>query len=353
MPTTDGLFRLLNTTNQAVPCKETRSAIDYNGTLSYTYTGQICQTWTIYKNASLPLGTYDKNNSTEIDNYCRNVNNNSKGPWCWTDYANNQWDYCGLPICGVSLELNDLYVTNPWNSFIASHLWFISNNIRLVFYPSCLVIGTLLNCLSIAVFTRPALKKSTTALLLVSLAVVDTICLNMGTAIPWLRALTGWHLDASNNLSCRIYGYIGTSAIGLSSWVLVLVTIERVIAIVKASDAKTICSKRNASITLVCLIGVLGSMNSPLLKSFQATYKVIFYEDEINFFAMPDCSYCCVANNIFYRIFASLINILFPFAMVMVGNIVVTVFLTNQHHTRQSMRSSTKVRESISHSYEY
>lgn len=33
------------------------------------------------------------------ENYCRNPDNDEKGPWCYTTDPNQRFDYCSIPQC--------------------------------------------------------------------------------------------------------------------------------------------------------------------------------------------------------------------------------------------------------------
>lgn len=36
---------------------------------------------------------------TVSHNYCRNVDNDAKGPWCFTNANGKEWEYCDIPSC--------------------------------------------------------------------------------------------------------------------------------------------------------------------------------------------------------------------------------------------------------------
>nr|XP_020664690.1 plasminogen isoform X1 [Pogona vitticeps] len=75
------------------------NGFDYRGTESKTQKGIRCQKWTdnsphvpnytpqAYPNASLE------------ENYCRNPDNDEKGPWCYTTEPETRFDYCNIPEC--------------------------------------------------------------------------------------------------------------------------------------------------------------------------------------------------------------------------------------------------------------
>ena len=64
----------------------------YKGMVSKTIRGYACQRWDTDR-PSKPNYTPDKTNH----NFCRNPNNDSKGPWCYVN--GTQWDYCFVEDC--------------------------------------------------------------------------------------------------------------------------------------------------------------------------------------------------------------------------------------------------------------
>ncbi|KAL2303395.1 hypothetical protein Nmel_008662 [Mimus melanotis] len=71
---------------------------NYRGTISHTKSGIECQVWTS-KYPHIP-----KFNATIypnlIENYCRNPDNNSEGPWCYTRDPTVEREACPIPVCG-------------------------------------------------------------------------------------------------------------------------------------------------------------------------------------------------------------------------------------------------------------
>ncbi|NXP67297.1 THRB protein, partial [Chloropsis cyanopogon] len=71
---------------------------NYRGTISHTKSGIECQVWTS-KYPHIP-----KFNATIFpnlnENYCRNPDNYSEGPWCYTRDPTVEREACPIPVCG-------------------------------------------------------------------------------------------------------------------------------------------------------------------------------------------------------------------------------------------------------------
>lgn len=72
---------------------------NYRGTVSKTKTGTTCQKWSDtsphvpkYSPASHPSAGLE-------ENYCRNPDNDEKGPWCYTTDPKLRFDYCSIHEC--------------------------------------------------------------------------------------------------------------------------------------------------------------------------------------------------------------------------------------------------------------
>ena len=87
-------------------CRSTTLGKEYTGTLAVTREGKTCQAWssqyphshTRNNPASFPDADLD-----EASNYCRNPDNESKGPWCYTTDSSARWEFCDVPFCEPTL----------------------------------------------------------------------------------------------------------------------------------------------------------------------------------------------------------------------------------------------------------
>lgn len=112
-------------------CKRTEKGTEYSGTVSLTVNGRVCQRWDTqfpHKYGKKCILIYFEFQSTTVlefllwilapffshiftdkdfldgsasdaQNFCRNPDNKSEGPWCYTTDSNTVWEYCQLPTC--------------------------------------------------------------------------------------------------------------------------------------------------------------------------------------------------------------------------------------------------------------
>ncbi|XP_024051597.2 plasminogen [Terrapene carolina triunguis] len=72
---------------------------DYRGTVSKTQSGVPCQKWSDSK-PHIPNYTPDNTPSAGLEaNYCRNPDEDGKGPWCYTTDPDTRYDYCNIQEC--------------------------------------------------------------------------------------------------------------------------------------------------------------------------------------------------------------------------------------------------------------
>ena len=321
--------------------------MNYTGTISHTSSGLQCLMWSAFNNYNQ---TETTTNLDDVDgndniNYCRNPDSNPVGPWCYTDILHKQ--FCPIPICTVPAELNEIYIKNPQMSYKKTKLWDIAYYMRLVAAPTCLTLGGILNSLSIAVFTRPSLKESTTSLILICLAIFDTLTL-YGRSFPrWLRLITSWKLESHSDLSCNVYFYLQFLASAMSSWLLVILSTERLIAILKPLEVKIISTKKNFSLICVCVFICMAFIDIPVIFGVKSKYEVIFSSDDIHFMIFRDCRRCCLRDNTAIQMILVLSNLFIPFVIILFGNIVIVVLLSKRQQTLEAMVSNTKAVEDL------
>ena len=232
-----------------------------------------------------------------------------------------------LDINGNALENSCKNV----DSEIKRKIWTISSPILLVF-------GTVGNTLSIITFSRKELRKNTSALYFIVLAIADLLSLYLGLLRYYIRELIFIDIREKNEVVCKVHVFLVGFIRHFSAWILVTVTIERFIAVWYPFKAKTICTMRNGAIALAVLGVLVFSANAHSLwtmefvpefnttDSFQCRkgrYKGIKFFN-LNIWPWIDsflASYC-------------------PFAIMLVFNILIIIRLTQSHwYRKQGLRT--------------
>ena len=78
---------------------------DFEGSISFTLSGHMCQNWSNTAYASV-IGLNH--------NHCRSPDNDLLGAWCYTMNEKIRWDYCAFPIIlnGNYLHPSYFVITN-------------------------------------------------------------------------------------------------------------------------------------------------------------------------------------------------------------------------------------------------
>ena len=89
----------------AKECRSAGPAMNYRGTAQKTASGRTCQRWdkqAPHKHTRTNPSKFPDSSLEEANNYCRNPDNMSGGPWCYTTDKEKRWEYCSIPICDSS-----------------------------------------------------------------------------------------------------------------------------------------------------------------------------------------------------------------------------------------------------------
>ncbi|CAH1799071.1 unnamed protein product [Owenia fusiformis] len=89
--------------NLTMFCKLSVTGEEYTGHMSETRGGHKCMQWSKQRPHEHTLGSTDREfidgSVKAAKNYCRNVNSDPLGPWCYTTNKRVEFDYCDVPVC--------------------------------------------------------------------------------------------------------------------------------------------------------------------------------------------------------------------------------------------------------------
>ncbi|KAL4227267.1 hypothetical protein ACF0H5_012713 [Mactra antiquata] len=131
--------------------------------------------------------------------------------------------------------------------------------------PILILLGTAGNILSILILTRKSIRSSTTALYLTVLAFSDLTVLYTGLLRQWMIYAFGTDIRELGNLMCKINIWLVYSSLDYSAWILVVVTMERVVSAWLPHRAKDVCRKKSATAILISIGVFILLMNAHLM----------------------------------------------------------------------------------------
>ena len=115
------------------------------------------------------------------------------------------------------------------------------------------------------VFTQKKLRSKSTSVFLIGLAIVDTVLLNVGLLPWWVEQMTGVNIRLLSQAACKLHVLFTYAPIQCSAWILVVVTIERVISVFLPLKSRVIITRRRACISLVLVLLVVIGLNLSLV----------------------------------------------------------------------------------------
>ena len=117
--------------------------------------------------------------------------------------------------------------------------------------------GTAGNVTSMAVLVRPRMRGKSVYLFLLLLAVADTAVLYVSTFQTWLGRVTGRSLISASDASCRAFMFLILMSQHLAAWIVVLVTVDRFVAVWFPLKATSWCTVRRACVASVVCTALL------------------------------------------------------------------------------------------------
>ncbi len=198
-------------------------------------------------------------------------------------------------------------------------------NIWIYGSPVLIAIGTVGNLLSAMVMLRRNLRKCTTSLYLLVLAVVDTTVLYTGLLDDWTRMLFGVAIFHASTAACHVYFFVHYLAFDIEAWILVCVGVERMVAVFWPHKAKQVFIRAFAARQMTIIGVILAGINSHFHWTFQFVDGYCGYHQRyerfiIHIFPWIDL---CLAS-------------LIPFLLMLVANSAIATKLIHANRVRKS-----------------
>ena len=196
--------------------------------------------------------------------------------------------------------------------------------------PVIILAGTVGNALSVLVFIQKKMRVKSTSVFLIGLAVVDTVVLYTGLLRWWIRKLT--RIDIRQLVDCRIHILLTYAFVQLSAWILVLVTIERVISVFFPLKSREIITRRRAGILLAVTVVSLIGLNA----HFMWTRVLYTHTSEVTY-CIPAEEHTEFSNKTWAWI-DSFVASYIPFAIMLISNLaIIYKVLRATLHRRSTM----------------
>ncbi|CAH1795498.1 unnamed protein product [Owenia fusiformis] len=128
--------------------------------------------------------------------------------------------------------------------------------------PLCLIIGIPGNILNITILCRNRFSDSSPSIdiILMSLAVSDIISLAVAIPRYIISYVAGYDFTAHSDIGCKLFKFLNFVFSDFSSWLVMLISLERLVAVVWPCHVKSWCSHKKIKIIiatfLVFLIGI-------------------------------------------------------------------------------------------------
>jgi uncharacterized membrane protein len=120
--------------------------------------------------------------------------------------------------------------------------------------PVLVVIGLILNGLSLAVFTKPSMRKFTFSITNTCLAITDIFILTGPVLINWLDENFFAYYLTDNTLWCDLHGYVDLVLCATNSWTIIIISTERFYAVCRPWQMSTLFSHKNIKQMIACVI---------------------------------------------------------------------------------------------------
>lgn len=134
-----------------------------------------------------------------------------------------------------------------------------------IFPPILIFFGTIGNVLSIIVLRRPKIRKSVCSIYFIALSVSDLLVLYTGLLRQWIHKTFDVDIRHMGSAGCKIHTWLVYFFLDFSSWILVAVTVERVLLVWFPRKATVKCTKNLAKLSLFVIGTCLLLVNSHIL----------------------------------------------------------------------------------------
>ena len=208
--------------------------------------------------------------------------------------------------------------------------------------PIVILFGTCGSVLSIAVLTGKSIRRSTTGLYLIVLTFSDLAVLYTGLLRQWIIYLFDFDVRQMSGIACKIHTWLVYSSLDFSAWLLIAITLERIIAVWYPYVLKVKCNRQNGAIL------VAGILISVLVLNSHFLYGMVIVRINND---KEKCGFIDINYEQFIHIAWSWIDLcafcLIPLLFIMVGNCLILLKIAKQHRKAKLNQTSTKYKRRL------
>ena len=207
--------------------------------------------------------------------------------------------------------------------------------------PVLLLFGTCGNILNITILSRHALRKYSTSMYLLFLAASDMTYLTLSLVTDAATALRLFSIYHLNDASCKLVEWLLYTSGLLSVWLLVMITLERLLAIKYPFTARHKMTPMFAFVTCITLLVALCLFTGHVLLQNQVVDVLTVTQNATHNWTMTErfCTQMPESHRVFYNGDWSLLLFIFgnviPGTIIVIGNVVIAVTVIN---VRRSVR---------------
>ena len=188
--------------------------------------------------------------------------------------------------------------------------------------------------------TRGHFKTLSTGVYLFCLTIADTTFLSVNSMTKNFIVICG-HLDLTkvSDWSCKVYVYLLMTSKCMSAWLIVAVTVERLIVVCIPLKAKVVATRRKAWMTLAVCSTVVGAIYALILVTFRLRPRPWGWDCTMHEY------YTGMGLRVFLNTFDLVVYSLVPATILFLSNIVLIVKIVQSRNLRMHTASQASANQ--------
>ena len=236
------------------------------------------------------------------------------------EHKSNISELIGMVTANYSKDEKDS-LTNQSKAFLDSDSEAVSLWLWKIWPIFLFCFGSFGNMVTITVLLRRNLRSKSSSVYFLALAVTDLFVLHFSLLIEYLFNV--YEQDIRADIGCGLHMWLVTTSVSYSSWILVVLTIERVLSIRFPFFIRNRTSRKSAVVVLLILFVLIATLNSHLIFNMSG-YKYSWHSVATNSSrTMVACIPSTETSDYYYYFWPWIVLCivsLIPFMLLAVGN---------------------------------